>query len=282
MDKLIGVYRKFNSEEGTMYRRSLAFSIFLAIFPTVISMIIIFSLTYTSFSGFLAMLYQILPAELIQPLVNYVSLNDYGTGWTLIVTVLLTSNLASGSFYAFMLIAKRDEKFDYPNFLIQVKAFVVYILMLGVLNLIAWINIYHYIPTAIFNVVFPGVAFYFLFRSFSFEKQHWTYGLPGTIVTSSIIIGIVTLLFTYTNYVANYQNLYGPLSSILLGMLSIYYIASAIYLGYLVNAAFSKKAKDVRYKMIWYYSFGNYFFGLFNSFVTMITSKVGDKFHNKL
>ncbi len=277
MEKLAEVYRKFNSEEGTMHRYSLSFSIFLAIFPTIISMIIIFSLTYTSVANYLEILYRILPEDLINPLVNYVRNNNYGSGFPLLLTIILTSNLACGSLYSFMIISKAYERFECPNILIRVKAFMMYLLMLAILNVVTLVNLYNYIPTSIFNVAVALGSFYILFRSFSFKKQPWYYGLPGAVITSAIIMAILELLFTYTNYVTNYQNLYGPLSSILLGMLSVYYIASAIYAGYLINTIFADNGKDPRYKMIWYYSFGNYIFGSIGSLLELVKSKISNR-----
>ncbi|MDD3810343.1 MAG: YhjD/YihY/BrkB family envelope integrity protein [Erysipelotrichaceae bacterium] len=273
MDKLVEVYRKFNSEEGNMHRYSLSYSIFLAIFPTVISMMVFFRLTYTSAANYLEILYRVLPDDLIDPLVDYVGTNNYGSGLTLVLMIVMTSNLACGSLYSFMLMSKADEKFECPNLLVRIKAFGVYLLMLAILNVVALVNFYHYIPTSVFNAGITVAAFYILFRSFSFKKQAWHYGLAGSIVTSATIIAILELLFTYTSYATNYRNLYGPLSSILLGMLSVYYIASAIYAGYLVNRAFGIKSENQDYKMIWFYSFGNYIFGSFASFVEFIKSE---------
>lgn len=278
MEKFAVAYQKFNSEEGVLFRYSLSFSIFLAIFPTVIALVVAFSLTYSRVGDYIDLLYQILPQDLIEPLVSYVRITDYGSGTSLILTILAASYLASRSFYSFMLINKVDEGVDCPNFLIRIKAFVMYLIMLALLNVIALVNFYHFIPTFIINLVMSIGVFYLMFRSFSFKKQPLGYGLIGSLVTSSLVWLVLLVLFKYTGYATNYQSLYGPLSSILVGLLSVYFMATAIYAGYIVNGAFSKKCRHLEYKTVWYYGFGLYFYGLAKSFMKLLKSRLKSKF----
>ncbi len=270
MENVVTAYKRFFSEEGVLFRYSLSFSIFMAIFPTIIVVIIAFSLTFSSYAEMMAALYQLFPEELVAPLIDYVSETDYGSGFSLIVTIIASLFLASRSFYSFMLISKVDENFECPNFLIRIKAFVLYAISIVIMDTITLINVFHYFPTRLLNFILFIVAFYLMYRSFSFKKQHWTYGLIGSVVTSLMIMAIGIMLFNIMDYTTRYETLYGPLSSILLGLISVYFIATAIYAGYIINDVFSRESESMEYKTIWFYAYGIYFYGLFKSGINFL------------
>lgn len=281
MGNIIEAYYRFVSEEGVLFRYSLAFSIFMAIFPTIIVVIVAFSITFSSYAEMMQALYQLLPEDMVAPLVDYVSETDYGSGFSLIVTLVASLFLASRSFYSFMLIAKVDESFIAPNYLIRLKAFFMYAFTIVIIDAITLVNVFHFLPGGLLNFVFFLGAFYLMFRTFSFKKQPWTYGLIGAATTSVLVIGIGWIFFNLADYTTRYESLYGPLSSILLGLLSVYFIATAIYAGYIINSTFSREFDTTEYKTLWFYAYGMYFSGMATSFGKMVRDQFIKKISTK-
>lgn len=259
MNKIKYVTNEFFSHEGILFRASLSYGFLLTLFPSLIIMVILFQYGILDYITSTQFIYNYFPADVIQPFIEFVMLQDYSNILTVFLTIGAVSFLASRSFYSFLLISANHEEFETYAFVIRLKAIVVFIAFIaGILIVSMWSHIFNTrvgftVPIGMFTL------FYFLFRVLSFEKRPWQYGLLGSFVTT-IGIGIIGLLFlSLIHTFTRYDTFYGPLSSILILLISTHFIASVIYLGYCINHAFDYHLPNKEYKNAFIYRFFNSF-----------------------
>ena len=91
------------------------------------------------------------------------------------------------------------------------------------------------------------VGFYLFYHLCTFRLREWTYGLLGALFSTVSIYFVGLLFFKSVRYFTNYENVYGPLSSIMLLFLSVFVISIIIYFGYIFNNKFTQnKNEDYR------------------------------------
>lgn len=261
LDKTIKTFQEFFSQEGRLFRYSLSYCFLLALFPTLIITVILFQNNILDIHNILPFVYQFIPQEVIEPFIEYVMSKDYHTLTSMIVSLVVSSYLASNSFYSFMLISANHEEFETYGILIRIKAIILFaIFVLGIAGVAIATHVLqlHFVLIVLIGIF---VVFYIFYRTLSFEKRPWQYGLPGAIFTTLALI-VVGYLFLYIiSIFTSYENIYGPLASIMILLLSIYVVSSIIYFGYCLNDNFAFSHSEKEYKNIKYYCFGEKWLG---------------------
>lgn len=256
MKKIGLVYKEFFSIEGSLFRYSLSFCLLLALLPSLTLVIVLFQNSVFDLEEILQALYQFLPADFLEPFIEYIMTKDYPSFISLVVALTTACYLASKSFFSFMMISSTQENFKTYKILIRLKSiflfvlFIASIISIGIVSHLFGFNAY---ITYGLGLV---VVFYFLYRMLSFEKRPISYGILGAILVSVSIICIGYGFFSVIQTFTSYASIYGSFSSLVIMFLSIYVIASIMYLGYCVNFIYGKSFPHKQYKSVYFYKQG--------------------------
>ncbi len=252
-DKFLVAFKKFFSQEGNLFRSSLGFSFLLTLFPVLIYVVIFLQRGILNYDTTTAFIYQYLPESLIRPFIDYIMENNYNSIGALIVTTVATCLLASKSFYSFLLISAGNEDFKTYSIVIRIKAIILFVAFILGIGLIATCG-HYFIPSRTIGLGAGMIIFfYFFYRMISFEKRPWRYGIVGAIF-STIAITLVGYLFLYlVGEFTRYGSVYGPLSSMLVLLLSVYFISSIVYFGYCLALSFGGTLRPRKIKLHFIY-----------------------------
>lgn len=247
MRRLISLYHEFTSFEGSLFKYSLSFSFLLALAPSLIIIVMLFK-------------YGLLPIEMIQDFI--MSFLPYESSETTVTTVIqffldrqynlvnfvitlcASFYLASRIVFSFLLISASHEEVDVPKWAIRVKSIFLFIMLLALLCVSVAIGTYlkEYLPLV--SSILMLVLFTMMYRSLSFRKRNWSFGILGAIFTTLMILCLASLFITMINHFTSYQDVYGPLASLVALLLAIYLISCIIYFGYCLNLVFEDEYKQ--------------------------------------
>lgn len=269
ISKLRNVFLKYTSLEGCLFRYSLSFCMLLALLPTLVVILLLFQNSILDVSLLTQVLYRYLPADLLQPFLSYILQKEIAL-YRLVFTFIPILYLASRSFYSFLLISAMHENFKTKKVLLKIKAFVLFLYFIAGI-----VCIFICMKLTIFNKTFVSIgglflSLYILYRALSFEKRCMYYGSVGALFSCSGIIGVGTLFFYVIENFTSYTNVYGPLGSFVILLLSIYIISSIIYFGYCLNLEFVRKVPIKKYKALWFYRNGEKLITLLKKHITKL------------
>lgn len=256
MNKVKLVFEQFTSHEGSLFRYSLSFGILLALLPTLIVIVALFQNSVLEIEPILVLLYRYLPKDFMEPFIDYVMGKEYMGSISLIVSLIITAYVASKSFYSFMLVSARHEGFFTYKILIRMKSFVFYILFVACVIVLGLCIHFLKLNISITFIFGLFIVFYFLYRIFSFEVRPLSYGIHGAIFSSLMITLSGYIFFEIVKKFTSYNSIYGPLSSLVVLLLSVYVVANIMYFGYCINFIYGNRIEPVRYKSHFYYQTG--------------------------
>ncbi len=250
--KLRFLYNLVFSLEGSLFRYSLAYSLLLALLPMVIAVVVLFQNSILfDIQIIFNFLYRFIPEELIGSFILYVTDRSYPNIPTLIISLIFTLSLASRSIYSFMLISAKYDEYTLPKFIIRIKAFLLFIVLLATTFFLAIFFALFPFANYIRNLlILFGMFLLFLlfYRVLSFEKKPLSYGVIGAAFTS-ITLSLTGFLFLFlVRHFTSYASVYGPLAGLVVTLLSLYIIANIIYFGYCLNLVFSPSSPMREYK----------------------------------
>ncbi len=245
MNKLIQCFEEITSHEGSLFTYSLSYSLLLTIAPAITIFVAFFSVFVLDVDLIVETLSLFLPSEYIAPFVDFLLNKESINTMTSIVSMIISFWLASRSNYSFLLISSKREEVLIPKWIIRAESYLqflvvtVYVIVAAILItslsfMDPWLMPVVYLIAAFFG-------FYMFYRFSSFLKREKSYGVVGALAATLGVLLIGILFFEIINRFTNYDNVYGPLSSLVILFLSIYLIASVIYIGYILNQAFASK-----------------------------------------
>lgn len=244
---------EFLSPNGTLLRYSLSYCFLLSLLPTLIVGISFFQNSILDTESILPIIYQYIPENLIKPFIDYIMDKDFNNIVSLVISLAVSCYVASNALYSFLLISAKNESFDTYNILIRIKSVILFVVMF--LGIIGIGLITHFLNLGIMITLSVGlvVSLYLFFRTLSFRKRPLSFGVIGAIFTSIAILLLGQLFFYIIVKFTTYESVYGPLSSIVVLLLSAYVISSVIYLGYCLNYAFANKTEkeEVKHKVLY-------------------------------
>ncbi len=231
--------KTYYSQEGNLFRSSLGYGFLLTLFPALIIIVIFFQNGVLDIQTTSAFIYRYLPQELIQPFIEYVMASDFRSISTVVVTMAAVTILASKSFYSFLLISATHENFITYGLVIRIKAIILFIGFFGGIFLLA--SSTHFFNEFPFLALVGGIflILYMLYRALSFRKRNWFYGIIGAVFSTVGILLVGGVFLSVIERFTDYSTIYGPLSGLLILLLSVHLIASIIYFGYCLNITFA-------------------------------------------
>ncbi len=256
MQKISIAVKQFFSMDGSLFRYSISFCVLMALFPTLIVLVNLFQNEVLDIHSMLPTLYRFFPKELIEPFIDYIITQKASNFASLITSFVITCYLASRSFYSLMLISSQQEEFITYKFLIRIKSMLLFVTTVFVIALSAWICTMLDATLALTSVIATFVGMYVLYRMLSFKQRGLLYGIIGALFSSLGILLVGTLFSYIVSRYMSYQSVYGPLSSLMTLMLTIYVISNVLYFGYCLNYAFVRPNEKLKYKNVQFYRTG--------------------------
>lgn len=235
MSKLRLLINTIRNDESINFIQAFAFSFLLSLAPLLTIFVVLFKQLALDTDFIISIVSNYLPMEEVIEFIKYIQANNTEEIISLIILLVTTLFLSSRSVYSFLKFSSDIENTNYPNWYLRILAFggqLIFIVLIVVLILIfSFTNNLRYL--FIFITLFFGFVVYY--RNLSFKhrrlRDHW----KGALVTSFLLALMGIFFLTYIANFTNYESLYGPLSSLMVILLSVYIISYIIFIGFLVN-----------------------------------------------
>lgn len=238
MRRFLDLYKEFTSFEGSLFKYSLSFSFLLALAPSLVIVVMLFKYDLLPIDLIINFIMSFMPYESSEETVTTVIqffLNRQYNLISFIITLFVSFYLASKIVFSFLLISASHEAVSVPKWAIRIKSVVLFVLFLAVLIISVALGTYlkEYLPLV--SSILMLVLFTLAYRALSFRKRHWSFGILGAIFSTLMILCLASLFITIINHFTRYQDVYGPLASLVTLFLAIYLISCIIYFGFCLN-----------------------------------------------
>lgn len=237
MEKLYGLYKEFTSFEGRLFKYALSFSFLLALAPSVLVFALLFQFAYLNEDILLDFIIRFLPESdmaTLNMIVQFFTNQEYSI-LSFIATIVSSFYLASRSLFSFMLISASREDIHVAKWAIRLKSMFLFILLaiLLVFSLYIATTVLEYLPIMAAFIMF--IILYMMYRMLSFRKRKASFGVIGALFSTGCIMALAALFVTIVEEFTSYQDVYGPLASLVTLLLAIYLISCIIYFGFCLN-----------------------------------------------
>lgn len=243
MQRFMDLYKEFTSFEGSLFKYSLSFSFLLALAPSLVIIVMLFKYNLLPIDIIINFIMSFLPyassEETITPIIQFFLERQYNLV-SFFITLCVSFYLASRIVFSFLLISASHEEVDVPKWAIRIKSIVLFIMFLAMLVGCVAIGTFlkEYLPLVSSGLML--LLFTMMYRALSFRKRNWSFGILGAIFTTLMILCLASLFITIINHFTSYQDVYGPLASLVTLLLAIYLISCIIYFGYCLNIVFEE------------------------------------------
>jgi membrane protein len=251
--KFIEAYKMVTSREGTLFVYAFAYALITAVAPFLTISVVLASTFLYDVDTIIATVSHFIPADLILPFVSYIR-ESSPSDIVLIISVASVSFwVASKSVYSYLLESNRIDTIDIKPFVLRIIALLYFIIIvLGAIVVLLFLN---YLPPYTYITVpillwFMMMAFY---RLISFKFSSFTDVYMGSAIATAGLISLGKLFLVYIYSYSNYQSIYGPLASLMILLISCYFISMIIYYGFCVNIVFydTDKLPSTKRKLVY-------------------------------
>lgn len=235
MYKLKQLLGMITTDESKLFVNALAYSILVGIAPFIIIAVAFFGTYIVDVSVLVNLISRYVPSDLVLPFVAYLSasqINNLG-----IVISLLTASLwvGSKSVYSFMLLNNQYQVAKQTGFLLRIVSLLYFIIIIAFLGLMIFAAVLVGIGSPLIIVPILIVFLMLFYKMTSSRKDTLIQVMPGSFVSSLLLIGFGQIFFIYVNNFSNYSSIYGPLASIVVLMISAWFISWILFFGYSLN-----------------------------------------------
>lgn len=241
MQRFVDLYKEFTSFEGSLFKYSLSFSFLLALAPSLVIIVMLFKYNLLPIDIIINFIMSFLPyassEETITTIIQFFLERQYNLV-SFFITLCVSFYLASRIVFSFLLISASHEEVDVPKWAIRLKSIILFIMFLALLVGCVTVGTFlkEYLPLVSSGLML--LLFTMMYRALSFRKRNWSFGILGAIFTTLMILCLASLFITIINHFTSYQDVYGPLASLVTLLLAIYLISCIIYFGYCLNIVF--------------------------------------------
>ncbi|MEG1731983.1 MAG: YhjD/YihY/BrkB family envelope integrity protein [Longicatena sp.] len=236
-ERLKYIYQEFTSFEGNLFIYSLSFSMLLALAPSLLLFAMLFRYAYLPMDLIINFVINFMPdvnMELLNQMFKFFNNQDYSI-ISFVITMVVSFYLASRSIFSFLLISASHEEVEIPKWSIRIKSIVLFVFLTISFVLAIYIAtiLKDFLPIVVALMMF--VLFTVMYRTLSFRKRNWSFGIIGAMFSTICIMGLAALFVTIVTNFTSYKDVYGPLASLVTLLLAIYLISCIIYLGFCLN-----------------------------------------------
>lgn len=250
---ILAVATQYMHPRGTMLRNNIAYSIMMALAPTVALLTILSLYTLKTTKWLYDILIRFIPENLVATLLK-VGLQTSHYGFIpFIITLGISYYSASRGFYAIMLaFCSYDEKtIQHHNLMLTIQSLIAPLAFISLVIFMVFINatLPILLPNISFIVnTFTSILLYHIlslifFYSITYPKKKLITILPGASFFAIGLTGMGFLFFFYIQNFTNYTDIYGSIASIIILLLSTHVISVLMHIGACINrVGFSSKA----------------------------------------
>lgn len=236
-----------NSFEGSLFVYSLSYALLLTIPPAMIVVVFSFRWIDLNIHEIVNVFALFIPDEVLYPFIDFLINENKNSILGSLITTIISLFLSSRSIYSFLLIASRHERIEYPKWSLRIFSIYEFVCIYLYGMICVLVNVLFFNSLGLSYLVYFSasfIGFYLFYHLCTFRVREWTYGLLGALFSTVAIYFVGLLFFKIVRYFTNYENVYGPLSSIMLLFLSVFVISMIIYFGYIINNKFHENKNE--------------------------------------
>ena len=256
--KFLDAYKMVKSHEGTLFVYAFSYSLITGIAPFLIIAVVIASTFLLDVNAMIDMISHFIPADLIEPFISYVKDSNFSDFILLVSLSSVSFWVASKSVYSFLLESSRIDEIKIRSIVLRAISVLYFlIIIVGGLSVMVLLN---YLPP--YNYITVPLLLWLMMMSFyrliSFRFSSFSDVYMGSALATSGLIVLGKIFFIYINDYSNYRTIYGPLSSLMILLISCYFISLVVYYGFCVNVVFYKKDQPESQKRKLVYSLSQF------------------------
>lgn len=236
--QFISAYKMLTSQDGRLFTYAFAYSLIIAVAPLIIVSVVLASYFIFDADTIIHFLSMYIPSEFILPFVNYIK----GSAPTDLVVIISLSSVSlwvsSRTVYSFLLESSRNDAIGVRSFVLRIVAMIYMIFFLALAGGIVYV--FSYVPVIPFvtKPLIVWVLMMMFYRTVSFRFAKFKDVYLGSIFASLGILTFGQLFFVYINQYSNYETIYGPMASLMILLISVYWLSWFVYGGYCINVSF--------------------------------------------
>lgn len=252
-EKFFQSYKMVSSHDGTLFIYAFAYALIIGIAPFLILAVFLTSTLFLDMDSMVAMMSHYIPSDFILPFISYVK-EIHPSDIVLLASLTSVSfGVASKSVYSFLLEASRVDEVNIQGFILRTISVVYFIVI--IVAAIALLILFRLLPP--YNFITVPIMLWFMMMGFyrlvSFKFSSFSDVYMGSAIATAGLIFLGRLFFVYINNFSNYQNIYGPMASLMILLISIYYISYIIYFGFCINVVFYEETdkEGIKQKLVY-------------------------------
>lgn len=244
--KIKKIYKMVTDQEGTIFTYAFAYSLIVGLAPLLIITVVFIGNYLLDVTTIINYLQRFIPGEFIEPFIDYVMLTDARSTWILLSLLGASMFVASKSIYSFLLMARKNDDKPRKSIILRITALIYFVVLVFGFGLLGFVISYlpfgkkQLIPVVIF-------AFFAIFYQLIYSKNLKLSALLwGAGFASVTLLLLGQGFFIYINEYSSYQNVYGPLSSLMILLISMWLVSWIFYAGYCVSVVLNEDTEAER------------------------------------
>ncbi len=214
-----------------MLRYALSATLLLALPSCLLSAVAVFAQDEVYLVQMMQILKCFLPEELVVQGFEHF-LKEDAIQRPLLISIGASVWLASKSLMHFMMLSKKEHQSHIPSWMLRVLS-VLLVLQLGSCLIVPLILIRLFQINVMISMESALIVSLLLFyRGVSLQRAKWYDEIFGILCAWIGLHGIGLFFFFYIRTIASYDLMYGPLSTIVIVLLSSFAVSNVLYLGY--------------------------------------------------
>lgn len=245
---MLSVMAMMSSNEGAIFISAFAYSLVVGIAPIIILAVTFVGTYLYGVNDLILVLTKFVPEDLLMPFVSYLSASNVDNPILLISLFGVSVWMASKTVYLFVLLSSESDDIEVRPVYLRVLSLAYFIIIAAMI--VAVIAVVTALPIPGKIVALPVLILFLIlfYRVVGFQYTSFKDVLPGAVVASVLLALLGNLFFVYVQNYSNYQSVYGPLSSLMILMISSWFVAWLFYLGHVINFVLRNKNKEARKK----------------------------------
>lgn len=247
-EKIKDIATMMTTNESTLFIYALAYSIITGVAPLLIIMVVYMGTYVYNVDQIVSLLQRYIPEDLILPFVSYIQASEMTSKWFIVSLLGVSIWVASKSIYSFLLRSSVVDNVNVNNFVLRILAMIYFVIIILGIGFVSFLM--GYFPY-INRFVLPLLMFVFfviVYKLLSFRYTGFRDVVYGAVFSSITLSLLGRLFFQYINQYSNYQTIYGPLASLMIMLISGWFIAWVVYCGYCINYVFRHTDGPVKEK----------------------------------
>lgn len=252
-NKFKAAYKMLTSHEGSLFVYAFSYALIVGVAPFLIVAVLVATTLVLDVNAMVELMSHYVPSDLILPFVSYVKGVDASDVILLISLASISFWVASKTIYSFLLETSRVDKIEVDGIILRIISVLYFVfIMVGgifIFVLVRYLPPYNYITVPILLWLMM-MTFY---RLISFKFSSFSDVYMGSAIASTGLLLLGRLFFVYVNDFSSFENIYGPLASLMILLISVYYISYIIYFGFCINVMFyeEKESQSIKEKMVY-------------------------------